>query len=216
MIPKVPVEYDHEAMKKLMEILSEPTRARIYFEVLLHREVSAKHLMQRIAASRSTLSHHLSTLVKEGILEFRVDVDKRPHKVYYPAEKFKAPVLEPSGEDSGDLLPQRARWFEHTIMELQTLVSVATTCAYKIRKMIAQRNKSGKEPVAFTKALPDVHSTHVVHILTKEEADIWWKMYLKFLKEFETRLKLGGDHRYVSFSGILPLVLEEPEEDPTF
>jgi predicted transcriptional regulator len=200
-IPKVPVEYDKTAMKKLMDIISEPTRARIYFETLLCRNVSARYLMERMTVSRSALSHHLSILVKEGILNFHIETEERPHKVYYLTK---------------DWLFHRLKEFESIIIELQTFVSIATNNLKRIKKEITIRDKSGKEPEEFIDVLRKTHRIHAVHILTEDEANIWTKMYLKFLKEFESKLQLGGDHRYVSFSGILPLTIDEPETDPTF
>ena len=112
-------------------------------------------------------------------------------------------------------MQKSAKWFEHTIMELQTFVSVATTSLRKIRKEIAKRDMTGKEPDTIIDNLKTTHRMHVVHILTEEEATTLWEMYMKFLEAFEAKLELGGDHRYVSFSGILPLTYQEPEPNPT-
>ncbi|MHA2349472.1 MAG: winged helix-turn-helix domain-containing protein [Candidatus Thorarchaeota archaeon] len=215
-IPKVPVEYDKTAMKKLMDIISEPTRARIYFETLLCRNVSARYLMERMTVSRSALSHHLSILVKEGILNFHIETEERPHKVYYLTKDFETPIVESDEDKTDDWLFHRLKEFESIIIELQTFVSIATNNLKRIKKEITIRDKSGKEPEEFIDVLRKTHRIHAVHILTEDEANIWTKMYLKFLKEFESKLQLGGDHRYVSFSGILPLTIDEPETDPTF
>jgi DNA-binding transcriptional ArsR family regulator len=215
-IPKVPVDYDSHAMKKLTGAISDPTRARIYFETLLCGKLTAKYLMERMTISRSSLSHHLTKLVDEGILNFQIETEGRPHKVYFVKEEFENQVLEPSGDPPEDWLLHRLRQLEGRIMELQTFVSIATNNLNRIKEVIAVRDNSGVEPETFVNALKKTHSIQAVHILTEREATIWVKMYLKFLKELESNLQTGGDHRYVSFSGILPLVIAEEEPNPTF
>ena len=210
------MDYDKDAMKKLTEVISDPTRARIYFETLLCGRVDSKYLMERITISRSALSHHLTKLVNEGILDFQIDSEGRPHKVYFVTEEFENPILESSGVPPDDWLVYRLKQLEGRIMELQTFVSIATNNLNRIKRAIVARDEADEETEAFIDVLKKTHNIQAVHILTEREANIWVEMYLQFLKEFESKLQTNGNHQYVSFSGILPLVIDVQKSDPTF
>lgn len=51
------------------ELLSEPIRSKIMFEILLVGEITADSIVKKTGKSRSTISHHLKKLVVGGLLE---------------------------------------------------------------------------------------------------------------------------------------------------
>ena len=51
------------------ELLLEPIRSKIVFEIILKGQITAEDLVKSTGKSRSTISHHLKKLVETGILD---------------------------------------------------------------------------------------------------------------------------------------------------
>ncbi len=58
----LPMEYS-------FEILLDPVRSKILFEILLNGEVNVEQIIEATEKSRSTISHHLKKLVESGLLD---------------------------------------------------------------------------------------------------------------------------------------------------
>ena len=119
-----------------MVAIADPVRARIFFEILLHRKVTAKHLMKRLSISRSTLSYHLKKLEDDGILEVGISTEGRPSKQYSLCPEFSAPSFEAHVDESLDWLTWRSVWLQRTIVHLQAVVSIAMTGLEELNKAI--------------------------------------------------------------------------------
>ena len=86
---------------KLLEILGDPVRAHIYFEAMIQKEITAKQLMEKLTINRSTLSHHLTKMVEEGVFDVRVQTIGRPVKYYRISELMnRRPIIKKT--DKGD------------------------------------------------------------------------------------------------------------------
>jgi DNA-binding transcriptional ArsR family regulator len=58
----IPMEYS-------FELLLDPVRSKIIFEILLNGEVNVDQIIDATGKSRSTISHHLKKLVESGLLD---------------------------------------------------------------------------------------------------------------------------------------------------
>jgi len=58
----LPIEYS-------FELLLDPVRSKIIFEILLSGEVNVEQIIEATEKSRSTISHHLKKLVESGLLD---------------------------------------------------------------------------------------------------------------------------------------------------
>jgi DNA-binding transcriptional ArsR family regulator len=89
----------------LFELLLDPIRSKIIFEVILRNEVTADHLIEVTNKSRSTISHHLKKLVENRILEvymnptgktkyYRINQDLSDLEYIFNEEVFSQSTLE--------------------------------------------------------------------------------------------------------------------------
>jgi DNA-binding transcriptional ArsR family regulator len=62
-------EPPEEEMFDLIDLMLDPIRSKIMFEVVLRGETTAEILVEVTKKSRSTISHHLKKLVQYGILD---------------------------------------------------------------------------------------------------------------------------------------------------
>ncbi|MFW9921971.1 MAG: ArsR/SmtB family transcription factor [Candidatus Thorarchaeota archaeon] len=60
---------DKHPPEQSFELLMDPIRSKILFEIVLKGEVTAEMLTESTGKSRSTISHHLKKLVESGIVE---------------------------------------------------------------------------------------------------------------------------------------------------
>ncbi len=188
-----------------MVAIADPVRARIFFEILLHRKVTAKHLMKRLSISRSTLSYHLKKLEDDGILEVGISTEGRPSKQYSLCPEFSAPSFEAHVDESLDWLTWRSVWLQRTIVHLQAVVSIAMTGLEELNKAIqdnAESEQSVESPIDWMENTPYAYG---YHRLTDEEASLWFRMVVEFVKEFEPKLEMKGNKRHLAFMGVLPL-----------
>ena len=62
-------ETDESNVLDFFDLLSDPIRSKIMFEILIAGEVTADIIVTKTGKSRSTISHHLKKLVVGGLLE---------------------------------------------------------------------------------------------------------------------------------------------------
>jgi len=56
-------------IEQSFELLLDPVRSKILFEIILNGEVNAEQIIEATEKSRSTISHHLKKLVESGLLD---------------------------------------------------------------------------------------------------------------------------------------------------
>jgi len=89
-------------MATAFEVLAEPTRREI-LDLVRERELSVGELVQRIAISQPGVSKHLRVLRDAGLVEVRVDAQRRLYRVR----------PEPLAEIDAWLRPYRRLWADH-------------------------------------------------------------------------------------------------------
>ena len=180
-------------MMTLLELLSDPVRARIYLEVLLNEEVTAQQLMDKIKINRSTMSHHLSKFIDGKVLKFRVQEQGRAVKIYSRNPEFKEEIILQGSDDTS--IKNRVIFLESTAVHLNAISSLLSDKAQQLREGTSSSGSGSK--VSFT-----------FNFLTKVEADIWYKEYNEFQKRFEERRKSLRDSSdsldYIGYGGITP------------
>jgi DNA-binding transcriptional ArsR family regulator len=86
----------------VFEVLAEPHRRRI-LDLLLHGERPVGDLVDMLRASQPTVSKHLRVLRDAGLVEARVDAQRRLYRVR----------AEPLRQLDDWLAPYRAMWASH-------------------------------------------------------------------------------------------------------
>ncbi|MHA1186771.1 MAG: winged helix-turn-helix domain-containing protein [Candidatus Heimdallarchaeota archaeon] len=56
-------------MEQSFELILDPVRSKIFFEIILNGEVNVEQIIEATEKSRSTISHHLKKLVESGLLD---------------------------------------------------------------------------------------------------------------------------------------------------
>jgi DNA-binding transcriptional ArsR family regulator len=202
---KRPSSNNEEQTWRLMELLVDPVRAQIYFEVLTQREVTAQQLMKRLPIARSTLTHHLTKFVKAKVFSVRVESTGRPIKHYSLNRDFEeAVVIADKDDEDTSSLKKRVTFLESAAAHLQMISNLTRTLAHKLAKN-AKLERPSKGPVCF-----------VFSLLSDEEAAIWNKHHNRFLAEVESEIKKlaksgnqDSQTRHVAFSGLIPVVSYE-------
>lgn len=83
------------------EVINDPVRFNIFTEIFFKNRITAKKLLEVIPINRSTLSFHLTKMVKAGILSVKVNPTGRATKYYSLAEtNFKIELGERSFSDT--------------------------------------------------------------------------------------------------------------------
>jgi DNA-binding transcriptional ArsR family regulator len=193
-------------MTKLMNILSDPVRARIFLEAMIHREISVKHLLPQLSVGSSTISHHLKRLVEEGVLDVRVEATGRPVKYYSVSERYLRPVKDDSLYDESDWLAIHVSWLEHAIVQLQAITNVAAVAAKRLKTLHSIRNNHDFEIPESLRFLESSPKLFVLHHINERDAEVWLKEYMKFVERFEKKLSKGDNPTHLAFSGLLPIV----------
>ncbi len=182
---------------KLMELVIDPVRAQLYFEVLVRGEVTAKELVKILPVNRSTLTHHLTKFVESGVLSVDVPDVGRPVKTYRLNPEFDETIVI---EDiSSKKVRQRVMFLESMSTHLQVIANLAKRTAHQL---LGETRPPGL--VSF-----------VFNLLSDDEAEIWNKHYSQFMKNVQDELnrsskpKCPTDCTRVVFSGIIPIIREE-------
>lgn len=178
----------------LFELLSDPVRARIYIEILVNKEMTAQELMKVVSIKRSTISHHLTRFVEEGVLSVRVQSTGRPVKYYQINSQHSEEVVIKSGED--EKTANRRMFLESASAHLQVISNFILEHAEKSGEELAN-SKKAKDRVTFT-----------FHFMSKEESKIWEQEYQAFVKRFRERCKEVSSKTptldYIAFGGQVP------------
>ncbi|MHA1958719.1 MAG: ArsR/SmtB family transcription factor [Candidatus Thorarchaeota archaeon] len=192
-------------MTKLMKILSDPVRARIFLEAMIHREITVKHLLPQLSVGSSTISHHLKRLVEEGVLDVRVEATGRPVKYYTVSDRYLRPAKDDMF-DKGDWLAQRASWLEHAIVQLQAITNVAEVAAKRLKIVLSIRNNHDIDIPKSLTILETSPKFFMLHHINERDAEVWLKEHRKFVERFEKKMSTGDDPTHLAFSGLLPIV----------
>ncbi|MFX0108667.1 MAG: ArsR/SmtB family transcription factor [Candidatus Hodarchaeota archaeon] len=182
-------------MTRLSELLVDPVRSRIYFEVLLKGEVTAQHLMDLVEVNRSTLSHHLTKMVESSVLQVRVESVGRPTKFY----RLHKMLTEKIVLDKTKELGQHLAFTESTAAHLQLIANLAQGLASDRKALKYKKKQSQRICFAF-------------QLLSEDGIRIWSEEHEKFMREVEKRLKgsedvhkTAIDKRHIAFSGSVPI-----------
>ena len=178
----------------LFELLSDPVRARIYIEILVNQEMTAQELMNVVNVKRSTISHHLTRFVEEGVLSVRVQSTGRPVKYYKINPQHDEEIVIKSDED--DKVAKRRMFLESASAHLQVISNF----------ILEHAEKSGEELAKSMKVKSSV--TFTFHFMSKEESAIWREEYQAFEKRFRERCKEVSSKTpsldYIAFGGQVP------------
>ncbi|MFW9769212.1 MAG: ArsR/SmtB family transcription factor [Candidatus Thorarchaeota archaeon] len=179
------------------ELLTDPVRARIYIEVLLKKELTAQELMGVVDINRSTMSHHLSRFVKEGVFNVRIETIGRSVK-YYSINPDYADEIIIEGDCTPNVKKQIA-FLETASAHLQVISNLMRERATKLRESLQLPRKKKGIPVVFT-----------VCFISDEEAKVWAEEYAIFDEKVRRRWdKIRQDtpdpsFDHVAFSGLTP------------
>lgn len=191
----------------IIELLADPIRSRIFFEITLNKEVSTSKLLDRIKISKGTMSHHLSKLVKAGLLEVRIQSAGRPIKYY--SLKTSSKILK--GKKVKELTyseepkkTEKVLFFQSATVQLQMISNLMKDTATEISKKKSEEIEM--DNFAFT-----------MQIFSSAAANVAKKRFSKFIKELNEELKeieKGNEDSleeplHVLFSGIFPILREK-------
>jgi len=178
----------------LFELLSDPVRARIYIEILVNQEMTAQDLMKVVSVNRSTISHHLTRFVEEGVLNVRIQSTGRPVKYYQINSQHSEEVVIKRDED--EKAAMRRQFLESASAHLQVISNFILEYAHQ----------SGEEQSKSKKAKR--HVTFTFHYMSNEENKIWAEEYQIFEKRFRERCKdiptKTPSLDYIAFGGSIP------------
>ncbi len=181
-----------------MELVVDPIRAQIYFEVLVRGEVTAHKLMQVLPINRSTLTHHLTKFVEAGIFIVDIPATGRPVKYYRLNEVFEETIIVEG--ISSHSVKERIMFLESTATHLHVVADLARRLASQLKEHSKPLSQIG----------------FIFNLMTREEVDIWNKHYTKFMenvseeiKKKKLELKKNKECTHVAFSGFLPIINTE-------
>ncbi len=199
-------------MTQLMDLLADPVRSRIYFEVMRQGETTASQLMKHVAINRSTLTHHLTKLVEAKVLRVRVQELGRPIKYYRLNEEIEERVVIKETDDPIQTLKQRIAFLESSVAHLQMITNLARESANQRSRELAQEKGIDKrsERESRKKAPRQVCFTFLM--LDDEGVRIWNQEYDRFIKQVEDKLQeiqrttpSSTQSRHIAFAGLLPI-----------
>ncbi|MHA1902879.1 MAG: ArsR family transcriptional regulator [Candidatus Thorarchaeota archaeon] len=199
---------------KLMELMKDPVRSRIYFEIMLQGQVTAQQLMNYVSINRSTLTHHLTKMVETDLLDVGVQSIGRPVKYYSLNDELKESIIVEECDNTIDQLMELITFIESSAAHLQVIANLAREEATRLSALLEeQKEKPGSESVKDACSRPILFS---FTILTEEGSKIWNKKLSKFLNEVEEEIKgLAIEHsataqsRNLAYLGMLPVVRRE-------
>jgi DNA-binding transcriptional ArsR family regulator len=176
----------------LPELLSDPVRARIYIEILVHGELTAQQLKDKVSVNRSTLSHHLTRFVSDRVFKVRVQETGRPVKHYRINPEFSEELVI-EGEDKLSR-SKKIAFLRSSAAHLQVVSNLILERAHALET--GEFQPSGQS-VTFT-----------FSFLSKDKAEQWLQEYEKFQKQFEEKFDRKAqseeDFAYMAFGGLVP------------
>jgi DNA-binding transcriptional ArsR family regulator len=199
-------------MTRLMDLLADPVRSRIYFEVMRQGETTANHLMQHVAINRSTLTHHLTKLVEAKALLVRVQELGRPIKYYRLNEDIEDRLVIEGDDDSVETLQKRIAFLESAIAHLQMITNLAHESVSQRRQELALKEVIRKKtkPKSRKRTLRQVCFTFL--LLNDEGVRIWNQEYDRFVEKVEDMLReqqrsnqSNTQSRHIAFAGLFPI-----------
>jgi len=190
-----------------IELLADPIRSRIFFEITLNKEVSTGKLLEQIKISKGTMSHHLSKLVKAGLLKVRIQSSGRPMKYY--SLKTSSKILK--GKKVKELMygeetkkKEKVRFFQSATVQLQMISNLMKDTSTEISKNKIE--ESDMDNFAFT-----------MQIFSSAAASVAKERFSKFIKDLNKELKeiekesdnSVDEPLHFLFSGIFPILREK-------
>ncbi len=191
---------------EIIRLLADPIRSRIFFEIILNKEVSTSKLLERIKISKGTMSHHLSKLVKAGLLEVKIQATGRPIKYYSIKKSSKIikeiKIREPS-YDEKTKKSEKVLFFQSATAQLQMISNLMKDTATEISKKKIEE-------------LEIENFTFTMQIFSSAAAKITQKRFKKFIVELNKELKdiekeredTPNEQIHFFFSGIFPILRE--------
>jgi len=180
---------------KLMELLVDPVRAKIYFEVLVKGELTAQELMNKLTIARSTLTHHLTRFVEAEVFRVRVDATGRPIKHYSIRDDFEETVVVDGHKSSAEALEKKIAFMESTAAHMQMVANLAKMTARQISEEASPKGKDSHQTV------------FVFNMLSDEDAKVWTKHHGAFIanvqSELEAKDRFDKQKTQVAFSGLV-------------
>ncbi|HUU77660.1 MAG TPA: winged helix-turn-helix domain-containing protein [candidate division Zixibacteria bacterium] len=211
-----------------IELLLDPMRTKILFEVILNNEITAEKLMESTKKSRSTISHHLKKLVESGIIEVYMNPTGKI-KHYQLNKKFtnRFYTLDKEGLTSSSLEESS----EFVIEFLKMIAMVGHIYA----NMFSEQVKLLQEKIPFEKVIIDENNDitffiggkkhkmpYTTNFITgKKEAEFLTKGLKKLMKEFmeefgdssEAFLNLDSKPMYLFNAQLFPYFDEKDFKD---
>ncbi|MHA2356548.1 MAG: winged helix-turn-helix domain-containing protein [Candidatus Thorarchaeota archaeon] len=183
-----------------MELLVDPVRAQIYFEILVKEEMTAHQMMKHLTIARSTLTHHLTKFVKAKVFNVRVESTGRPVKYYSLNKDFEEVVVIDCEDEETTTLQRRITFLESAAAHMQMIANLTKALARRTSEGL-KIERSNAEAVSF-----------VFSLLSEKEAAIWNKHHRKFLKAVESEIMVkipknesSNSPTHIAFSGLIPL-----------
>ncbi|NHJ14189.1 MAG: ArsR family transcriptional regulator [Candidatus Thorarchaeota archaeon] len=185
-------------MTQIAEVLADPVRSRIYFEILIGGEATANNLQRPAQVNRSTLSHHLTKMVEAELLTVRIESIGRSVKYYRLNDKLNEKIVIDRSKELGADAGRAAAFLESAAAHLQLIANLAQEAASRSSK----RTKEKKPPEK---------TCFVFHILSDEDSLVWHEEHQKFMENVEKRLGCEkalnnmDKKRNLAFSGFIPI-----------
>ncbi|HUT80067.1 MAG TPA: winged helix-turn-helix domain-containing protein [Candidatus Bathyarchaeia archaeon] len=191
--------YSEDAIEpeKSFELLYDPMRSKIIFEIVLKGEVTAESLMEQTEKSRSTISHHLKKLVESGIIDvymnptgktkyYRLTQDLQ--RLMYSLDKEKLASGTP--EEQSDFIIDMGQMFSiinHTYANLYS----DQLKLYQKYKPFDEITVNENEEITFTiNNKKRIEMPYLTFFITGEEqAEFLREKFDKLLEEFRKEYK---------------------------
>jgi predicted ArsR family transcriptional regulator len=180
---------------KLMELLVDPVRAKIYFEVLVRGELTAQELMNKLSIARSTLTHHLTRFVQAEVFKVRVDAVGRPVKHYRLRDDFEETVVVDGREPDSEALQRKIAFMESAAAHMQMIANLARMTARQISEEASPKTKDEHQII------------FAFNMLSDEDAEVWTRHHRAFLSKVQSELgamrRTEQQKTQVAFSGLV-------------
>ena len=211
-----------------IELLTDPIRTKILFEVILNNEMTAERLMESTKKSRSTISHHLKRLVESGIIEVYMNPTGKI-KYYQLNKKFtnRFYTLDKEGLSSSSLKES-----SEFVIEFQKMIAIV---GHIYANTFSEQVKLLQEKSPFEKVFVDENDEIIFYIADKKhkmpytssfitgkkEAEFLTKGLKKLMKEFseefgdssEAFINLDSKPMYLFSTHLFPYFNENDFKD---
>jgi len=180
----VPPEYT-------FELLQDPVRSKIIFEIILNGEVTADQIVEATEKSRSTIAHHLKKLVENGILDvfmhptgktkfYRITKNIERLMYSFDKEKFSKGTLE---EQSAFLI-ELGNMFS-LVSHIYANIHSDQMKLYQANQPFDKISIDEKEEITFTINKKEITMPYLTFFITgKEQAEFIREELRDLMKKF--------------------------------